>query len=174
MFERFTDQARRTVVLAEQECRRLGHTQIDPEHLLLALLRQDDAMASRLLINVGVDVGALRRDVEHAMGLGSQPPQHAGHIPFNPQTKQIWDLSLQEATKLQHRHIGTQHLLLALIRADRSAAATALQAAGVDLERTRQRIAVLTPAGAYEQTLPPHGDPVGDESIGIGPTPKPG
>jgi ATP-dependent Clp protease ATP-binding subunit ClpA len=174
MFERFTDQARRTVVLAVEECRRLGHTQINPEHLLLALLMQDDAMASRLLINFGVDVGALRRDVEHSMGLGSQPPQHTGHIPFNPQTKHVLDLALQEATKLQHRPIGTQHLLLALIRADWSAAATALHAAGVDLERTRQRIAVLTPAGAYEQTPPPHGDPVGDESIGIGPTPKPG
>ena len=174
MFERFTDQARRTVVLAVEECRRLGHVQINLEHLLLALLMQDDAMASRLLINFGVDVGALRRDVEHAMGLGSQPPQRAGHIPFNPQTKQVWDLSLQEATKLQHRHIGTQHLLLALIRIDRSAAATALHAASVDLERTRHQIAVLTPAGAYEQTLPPHAEPVGDESIGVGPTPRPG
>ena len=67
MFERFTDQARRTVVLAVEECRRLGHAQIDPEHLLLALLMQYDAMASRLLINFGVDAGALRRDVEHAM-----------------------------------------------------------------------------------------------------------
>jgi ATP-dependent Clp protease ATP-binding subunit ClpA len=164
MFERFTDQSRQTVVLAQQECRRLGHTQIDPEHLLLGLLMQDDAMATGLLINVGVDVGAIRRDVEHAMRLGPLPPQRAGHIPFNPLTKQVVDLALREATKLEHRHIGTQHLLLALIRADGSPAATALQTAGVDLERTRQRIAVLTPADAYEETMPPHGDSVEDES----------
>jgi ATP-dependent Clp protease ATP-binding subunit ClpC len=163
MFEGFTDQSRRTVVLAVDECRRLGHAQIDPAHLLLGLLMQDDAMASRLLTNFGVDVGAMRRDVEHAMRLGSLPPQHAGHIPFNPQTKQVIDLALREASKLRHRHIGTQHLLLALIGADGSTAATALQAAGVDLERTKQRIAVLTPPGDYEETKPPHGDPVEDD-----------
>lgn len=119
---------------------------------------QDDAMATGLPINFGVDVGAMRRDVEHAMKLGSQPPQRAGHIPFNPVTKQVLDVALQEATKLQHRHLGTQHLLLAPIRADGSPAATALEAAGVDLERTRQRAAVLTPADAYEETMPPHRD----------------
>jgi ATP-dependent Clp protease ATP-binding subunit ClpC len=125
--------ARRTVVLAQEECRRLGHAQIDPERLLLALLMQDEAMATRLLINAGVDVGAMRRDL---MGPGSQPPQRAGHVPFNPLAKRVLELSLREAITLQHQHIGTQHLLLALIRVDGSAAATALQAAGADLECT--------------------------------------
>jgi ATP-dependent Clp protease ATP-binding subunit ClpC len=163
MFERFTDQARRTVVLAQEECLRLGHTLIDPEHLLLALLMQDDAMATRLLIDFGVDVGAMRRDVEHAMGPGSQPPLRTGHIPFNPLAKRVLELSLREAITLGHWHIGSQHLLLALIRAEGSAAGSALQAAGVDLERTRQQIAVLTPTDTHEGPRPPNVDPVEDE-----------
>jgi ATP-dependent Clp protease ATP-binding subunit ClpC len=163
MFERFTDQSRRTVVLAQEECRRLGHAQIDPEHLLLALLMQDDAMATRLLINFGVDVGAMWRDVEHGMRLGSQPLLRTGHIPFNPLAKRVLELSLREAITLGHRHIGSQHVLLAPIRAEGSAAAAALRAAGVDLDGTRQQIAVLTPADIYEGPKPPHVDPVEDE-----------
>jgi ATP-dependent Clp protease ATP-binding subunit ClpA len=114
------------VVLAQEGCRCLGHAQIDPEHLLLALLMQDDAMATQLLINFGVDVGAIRRDVEHAMGASSQSPQRGGDIPFNSLAKRVLELSLRESSTLHHCHVGTQHLLLALIRADTGAEATVL------------------------------------------------
>lgn len=144
MFEMFTDDSRRIVVMAQEECRRLGHHQIDPEHLLLALLMQPAATGTRLLTACGVDVGALRDEVERATEPGPPSTERGGHIPFNPLTKRILERSLRESKLLKHRHIGTEHILLALICADGSAAATALdaalRAAGMDLDRVRERI----------------------------------
>lgn len=153
MFERFTDESRRVVVGAQQECRRLGNDHIDPSHLLLALLGQPEAMATRLLTEFGVDTGALRDGVERSIGRGSQPMDRSGHIPFHPQTKRVLELSLREAMQLGDSHIGTEHLLLALLRAEESPAATALREAGVDLDRTRQRVRELASTETAEPRL---------------------
>jgi ATP-dependent Clp protease ATP-binding subunit ClpC len=169
MFERFTDESRRLIVLAQEECRRLGHDHIDPEHLLLAMLRLPEAMATRLLSEFGVDPGAMSRDMERTMGPGSRSRERGGHIPFQPQTKRVLELSLREAMVLGHRHIGTEHVLLALLRADGTAAAGALHAAGVDHGRTRERIEAMASPETYQGAVPPPAgpaDPVeGDPSV---------
>jgi ATP-dependent Clp protease ATP-binding subunit ClpC len=154
MFERFTDQSRALVVGAQQECRRLGHDQIDPEHVLLALLAQPDSMGTRLLTESGVDTAGLRDDLARVIGRGSQPMDRTGHIPFHPQTKQVLELSLREALQLGDWHIGTEHILLALLHTDRAPAAAALREAGVDLDRTRQRVRELRTIETFESRQP--------------------
>lgn len=140
MFERFTDQARRVVVGAQQECLRLGHDDIGPEHLLLSLLDQPAAMGTVLLASFGVDAPALHERLEAAIGQGRQPLDRSGHVPFSPAAKRMLELALREALQLGDDHIGTEHLLLAAVRVEDSPAATALSQVGVRVDAARLRV----------------------------------
>lgn len=148
MFERFTGEARRAVVDAQQECTRLGHEHIDPEHVLLAMLAHSDYLASRALVECGVDTAALRRDVEGAIGRGTRDAAHGGHLPFHPDSKRLLEASLREALRAGHHHIGTGHMLLGLLAVEDSGAATALGATGVDPGTLRERVEALEAAEA--------------------------
>lgn len=152
MFERFSEEARRTVVDAQQECVRLGHEHIDPEHVLLALLAQPESVASRALVGCGADTAALRRDVEGAIGPGTRDAAKGGHLPFDPATKRVLQESLREALRAGHNHIGTGHILLGVLALDESGPATALRSAGVDPGGLRERVEALE--AAEEPTFP--------------------
>jgi ATP-dependent Clp protease ATP-binding subunit ClpC len=140
MFERFSDQARRMIVLAQEECRRLGHEHIDAGHLLLALLLLPGSTGTGLLVSAGADLEALARDTERALGSGSREPDAGGHLPFDPQTKRVLETALREALGLGHDFIGTEHLLLALVVVDGTAASTALGAAGIRAGALREAV----------------------------------
>ena len=114
MFERFTDRARRVVVLAQEEARMLEHGYIGTEHLLLGLIHEGEGVAAKTLESMGISLDAVRQQVEVIIGRG----QHArsGHIPFTPEAKQALELSLRESNQLGHNYIGTEHLLLGLLR----------------------------------------------------------
>ena len=141
MFERFTDRARRVVVLAQQEAARLNHNWIGTEHLLLGLLSEGQGIAARALASMGISLDAMRGAVEDIIGRGQEPP--SGHIPFTPRAKKVLELSLREALQLRSDSIGTEHLLLALIREGDGVAAQVLLDAGVDLNRARQQVIEL-------------------------------
>ncbi len=138
MFERFTDRARRVVVLAQEEARTLNHDYIGTEHLLLGLLHEDDSIAGMVLQDCGADLGELREAIEEIIGQGSSPP--GGHIPFTPRAKKVLELSLREALQLGHHYIGTEHVLLGLIHEGQGVAAQVLVERGLDLNRLRQRV----------------------------------
>ncbi len=153
MFERFTDGARRVVVLAQEQARILNHNYIGTEHLLLGLLT--DASATEVLLRLGVDPAAVKSDVEATIGRGPHPP--SGHIPFTPGAKRALELSLREALQLGHRDIGTEHLLLGLIREGGGVAAVVAERQGAVLEEARRVVrerqqATAAPAG--EETAP--------------------
>ena len=118
MFERFTDRARRVVVLAQEEARMLNHAHIGTEHLLLGLAHEGQGVAARALEALGISLEAVRREVEETIGRGEQPP--SGHIPFTPRAKKVLELSLRELTQLGHQYIGTEHILLGLLREGRA------------------------------------------------------
>lgn len=141
MFERFTDRARRVVVLAQEEAGSLGNDRIGPEHLLLALIDEGGGVAVRALEALGVGLATVRQCVEADASGGEQPP--GGHIPFAEQTKDLLKLSLVESRGLGHDYIGTEHILLALLRQDESAAARLLADLGADLERARAEVVRL-------------------------------
>src|SRR6516165_14074 len=141
MFERFTDGARRVVVLGQEEARELGHNYIGTEHLLLGLLREDDSVAARALAAMGIGLDAVRREVRQTNGPGEG--QEAGHIPFTPRAKKALELSLREALTLGHNYIGTEHILLGLVREGEGVAAQVLAKQGVDLNRARQEVILV-------------------------------
>ena len=143
MFERFTDRARRVVVLAQEEARMLNHNYIGTEHLLLGLIHEGEGVAARALESLGISLEAVRQQVEEIIGQGQQPPQ--GHIPFTPRAKTVLELSLREAQQLGHDYIGTEHILLGLIREgeDEGVAAQVLVRLGADLNRVRQQVIQL-------------------------------
>ena len=114
MFERFTNRARRVVVLAQEEARRLRHNYIGTEHLLLGLLSESDGLACRALTGFGMSLEGTRQEVGDLIGTGKQ--ELSGHIPFTPRAKKTLELALREALKLHHTYIGTEHLLLGLLR----------------------------------------------------------
>jgi len=153
VFERFTDKARRVVVLAQEEARMLNHNYIGTEHILLGLVHEGDGVAARALESLGVSLTAVRRNVEEIVGQGQAAP--AGHIPFTPRAKKVLELSLREALQLGHNYIGTEHILLGLIREGEGVAAQVLQKQGADLNRIRQTVIQLLSgysAGAVEGT----------------------
>ena len=113
MFARFTDRARRVVVLAQEEARLINHGHIGTEHLLLGLLAEEEGVAARALVSLGMDLAVLRQDVVNIIGRGEDPP--TGHIPFTPRAKKILEMSLREALRLGHGYIGTEHILLGLV-----------------------------------------------------------
>jgi ATP-dependent Clp protease ATP-binding subunit ClpA len=137
MFERFTDRARRVVVLA-QEARLLNHNYIGTEHLLLGLIHEGEGVAAMVLESLGISLEAVRAQVEEIIGQGQSAP--TGHIPFTPRAKKVLELSLREATQLGHNYIGTEHILLGLIREGEGVAAQVLVKLGADLSRVRQQV----------------------------------
>ena len=132
MFERFTDRARRVVVLAQHEARTLGHDYIGTEHILLGLIDEGRGVATTALTSMGINLDEMRQAVQDSIGRGAEPPPESGHIPFTPRAKKVLELSLREANQLGHNYIGTEHILLALIR-EGGGAAQLLAGAGVDL-----------------------------------------
>ena len=138
MFERFTDGARRVVVLAQEEARVLNHNYIGTEHVLLGLIREGEGVAGKALESLGISLEAVRQQVEEIIGQGQQAP--SGHIPFTPRAKKVLELSLREALQLGHNYIGTEHILLGLIREGEGVAAQVLVKLGADLNRVRQQV----------------------------------
>src|SRR2546422_6866633 len=141
MFERFSNRARRVVVQAQEEARRLDYSFIGPEHLLLALL-QSDGIGSKALVSLGVSLESARRQVEESIGTGSAPSAQ-GHIPFKPGAKKVLELSLREALSLGHNYIGTEHILLGLLRQAESDAGSVVQFLGVDTNQVRAQVMAL-------------------------------
>jgi ATP-dependent Clp protease ATP-binding subunit ClpA len=155
MFERFTDRARRVVVLAQEEARMLNHNYIGPEHLLLGLMREGEGVAAKALESLNISLEAVRSQVEEIIGQGQAAP--TGHIPFTPRAKKVLELSLREALQLGHNYIGTEHILLGLIREGEGAAAQVLLRLGANLNRARQSVIDLIgvlPEQAEEPLLP--------------------
>jgi ATP-dependent Clp protease ATP-binding subunit ClpA len=145
MFERFTDRARRVVVLAQEEARMLNHSNVGTEHLLVALIREGGGVAARALESLGITEEAARQQVGEVAGPG-QPGAQQGHLPFTPRAKKTLQLSLREAIALGHAYIGTEHILLGLVRAGESPALRVLDGLGVDPARVRQQVIQLVSA----------------------------
>jgi ATP-dependent Clp protease ATP-binding subunit ClpC len=141
MFERFTDRARRVVVLAQEEARMLNHDYIGTEHILLGLIHEGEGVAAKALESLGISLEAVRQEVEEIIGHGQQA--QSGHIPFTPRAKKVLELSLREALQLGHDYIGTEHILLGLIREGEGVAAQVLVKLGADLNRVRQQVIQL-------------------------------
>jgi ATP-dependent Clp protease ATP-binding subunit ClpC len=141
MFERFTDRARRVVVLAQEEARLLNHSYIGTEHILLGLIHEGEGVAAKALESLGISLEAVRSQVEEMIGQGGSSP--SGHIPFTPRAKKVLELSLREALQLGHNYIGTEHILLGLIREGEGVAAQVLIKLGADLSRVRQQVIQL-------------------------------
>jgi hypothetical protein len=151
MFERFTDRARRVVVLAQEEARHLDHNYIGTEHILLGLIHEREGVAARALTELGISLEAVRSEVVEIVGHGAEAP--TGHIPFTPRAKKVLELSLREAMSLGHNYIGTEHILLGLIREGEGVAAQVLVKEGGSLDRVRQQVVQLL-AGYAGGTLP--------------------
>jgi ATP-dependent Clp protease ATP-binding subunit ClpC len=141
MFERFTDEARRVVVLAQEEARLLNHNYIGTEHLLLGLAHEGQGVAAKALESLGISLEAVRAQVEEIIGQGQSAP--TGHIPFTPRAKKVFELSLREALQLGHNYIGTEHVLLGLVREGEGVAAQVLVKLGAGLPRVRQQVIQL-------------------------------
>jgi len=141
MFERFTDRARRVVVLAQEEARMLNHNYIGTEHILLGLIHEGEGVAAKALESLGISLDAVREQVQEIIGQGQQSP--TGHIPFTPRAKKVLELSLREGLQLGHNYIGTEHILLGLIREGEGVAAQVLVKLGADLNRVRQQVIQL-------------------------------
>ncbi|HEY5025323.1 MAG TPA: ATP-dependent Clp protease ATP-binding subunit, partial [Acidimicrobiales bacterium] len=155
MFERFTDRARRVLVLAQEEARLLNHSFIGTEHILLGLIHEGEGVAAKALEQLGVSLEAVREKVEETIGLSGTAP--TGSPPFTPRAKKVLELSLREALQLGHNYIGTEHMLLGLVREGEGVAAQVLVSLGADLARVRQQVIQLL--SGYQ----------GKESVGAGP-----
>src|SRR6187455_2142228 len=151
MFERFTDRARRVVVLAQEEARMLSHNYIGTEHILLGLIHEGEGVAAKALESLDISVEAVRQQVEEIIGQGQQAP--SGHIPFTPRAKKVLELSLREGLQLGHTYIGTEHILLGLIREGEGVAAQVLVKLGADLNKVRQQVIQLL--SGYQGKEPP-------------------
>jgi len=138
MFERFTERARRVVVLAQEEARMLNHNYIGTEHILLGLAREGEGVAARALESLGISLEAVRQQVEEIIGRGQEAP--SGHIPFTPRAKKVLELSLREAQRLGDDHIGTEHILLGLVREGEGVGAQILERQGASLDRVQAQV----------------------------------
>ena len=141
MFEKFTDKARRVVVLAQEEAKLLNHNYIGTEHILLGLIHEGEGVAAKALEALGINLEQVREQVQDIIGQGQQSP--SGHIPFTPRAKKVLELSLREALQLGHSYIGTEHLLLGLIREGEGVAAQVLTKLGADTNKVRQQVIQL-------------------------------
>ena len=169
MFERFTDRARRAIVLAQEEARLLNHNYLGTEHLLLGLIHQGDGVAAKTLESLGISLADARTQVEETIGRGGQAP--SDHIPFTPRAKKVLELSLREAQQLGHNYIGTEHMLLGLVREADGVAALVLRNLGADLARVRQQVIQLLSYGGATGPTGPEGKPAGPPFTGIIPAP---
>ena len=158
MFERFTDRARRVVVLAQEEARMLNHNYIGTEHLLLGLVHEGEGIAARALESLGITLNSVREQVQDIIGPGVNAP--SGHIPFTPRAKKVLELSMREAIQLNHGYIGTEHILLGMVRANEGVANQVLAKLGVEPAAVRQ--AVMDLISGY----PGNGD--SKETAGVG------
>ncbi|MBU1866287.1 MAG: ATP-dependent Clp protease ATP-binding subunit [Actinobacteria bacterium] len=165
MFERFTDRARRVVVLAQEEARLLNHNYIGTEHILLGLIHEGEGVAARALEGMGINLEGVRNQVVEIIGQGAQAP--SGHIPFTPRAKKVLELSLREALQLGHNYIGTEHILLGLIREGEGVAAQVLQKLGAELHKVRQTVIQLL-SGAQGEDEPGSGPVEGGTRSGGG------
>jgi ATP-dependent Clp protease ATP-binding subunit ClpA len=163
MFERFTDRARRVVVLAQDEARLLNHNYVGTEHILLGLIQEGKGVAAKALESLGISLQAVRAQVEEIIGRGQQAP-FPGHIPFTPRAKKVMELSLRESLQLGHSYIGTEHILLGLIREGDGVAAQVLVKLGADLNRVRQQVIVLL-HGYQGKELSPSGATAGEHTL---------
>jgi ATP-dependent Clp protease ATP-binding subunit ClpA len=152
MFERFTDRARRVVVLSQEEARLLGHNYIGTEHILLGLVHEGEGVAARSLEALGVDLANVRRKVEDV--IGEKDAQPSGHIPFTPRAKKVLELSLREALQLGHNYIGTEHVLLGLVREGEGVGARVLVALGADLSAVRSKVMEVLAGGVPSAARP--------------------
>ena len=176
MFERFTDRAKQVVVLAQTQASLLNHNYIGTEHLLLGLIEEGEGVAAQTLERLNISLELARAEVEEMIGRGGAPA--AGHIPFTPRAKKVLELSLREALQLGHNHIGTEHLLLGLIREGEGVAAQVLVKLGADLDRVRAQVLELlevdepAPARYWRRArgASPTVDPPSDDPIVLGPT----
>ena len=170
LFERFTDRARRVVVLAQEEARLLNHNYIGTEHILLGLIHEGEGVAAKALESLGISLEAVRSQVEEIIGQGGSSP--SGHIPFTPRAKKVLELSLREALQLGHNYIGTEHILLGLIREGEGVAAQVLVKLGADLSRVRQQVIQLLSGysgpGGGSAAAGPSGDKAGATAGGGG------
>src|SRR5918992_937112 len=167
MFERFTERARHVVVLAQEEARALNHGYIGTEHVLLGLIREGKGVAAKALESLGISLEAVRRQVEEVVGngqavrlrveeiIGQGRTAPTGHIPFTPRVKKVLELSLREALKLGHTYIGTEHILLGLIREGEGVAAQVLQKLRADFDRVRQTVLQLLSGYTSEEASGP-------------------
>jgi ATP-dependent Clp protease ATP-binding subunit ClpC len=151
MFEKFTDKARRVVVLAQEEAKMLNHNYIGTEHILLGLIHEGEGVAAKALEALGINLDAVREQVQEIIGQGQTPP--TGHIPFTPRAKKVLELSLREALQLGHSYIGTEHLLLGLIREGEGVAAQVLTKLGADSNRVRQQVVELLSGFQSKETV---------------------
>ena len=164
MFERFTDRARRVVVLAQDEGRALNHNYIGTEHILLGLIQEGEGVAAKALESMGISLDAVRTEVKEIIGTGGHPP--SGYIPFTPRAKKVLELALREALQLGHKYIGTEHLLLGLIREGEGVAAQVLVKLGADLSRVRQQVIQLL--SGYEGNESSEGSDGEPAAAGVG------
>ncbi|MEY2945972.1 MAG: hypothetical protein RL243_746, partial [Actinomycetota bacterium] len=151
MFEKFTDKARRVVVLAQEEAKLLNHNYIGTEHILLGLIHEGEGVAAKALESLGISLESVREQVQEIIGQGQQAP--TGHIPFTPRAKKVLELSLREALQLGHSYIGTEHLLLGLIREGEGVAAQVLTKLGADTNRVRQQVIQLLSGFQGKETV---------------------
>ncbi|BEH01573.1 ATP-dependent Clp protease ATP-binding subunit [Brooklawnia propionicigenes] len=166
MFERFTDRARRVVVLAQDEAKMLNHNYIGTEHILLGLIHEGEGVAAKALEQMGISLEAVREQVEEIIGHGQTQP--TGHIPFTPRAKKVLELSLREALQMNHSYIGTEHILLGLIREGEGVAAQVLIKLGADLNRVRNTVLQLL--SGYQGTT--EGQPITSGAPEMGETPR--
>ncbi|HKV70384.1 MAG TPA: ATP-dependent Clp protease ATP-binding subunit [Gemmatimonadales bacterium] len=141
MFERFTERARRVIILAQEEAKRLNHSAVGTEHILLGIVREGEGVASKVLESLNISPERVRAEIESAIGRGERTPHE--EVTFTPRAKKVLELALDEARRLGHNYIGTEHLLLGLIREGEGVAARVLEAMGADLERVRSQVVYL-------------------------------
>jgi len=145
-FDKFTEQAKRVLIRSQQEAKRLHHTHIGTEHLLLGLVGEEAGGAAKVLAHLGVAPPRVRRAVERGLERGARPV--GGDVRLTPGAKRVIELTVEEARRLGHAHIGTEHLLLGLVREQKGRAAGALAGLGVEVERVRQEVLRLTGGGS--------------------------
>ena len=141
MFQKFTDRARRVVVQAQEEARTLNHNYVGAEHILLGLIREGEGVGAKALESLGISLDTVRQQVQETTGQRQHAP--SGQIPFTPQGKKVLELALSESTALGHHYLGTEHILLGLIRQGDGVAAQVLVNLGADLNRVRQEVVQL-------------------------------
>jgi ATP-dependent Clp protease ATP-binding subunit ClpC len=161
MFERFTDRARRVIVLAQEEARQLSHNYVGTEHILLGLIREGDGVAAKALAAMRISLDTARREVEAIIGRGTEQP--SGHIPFTPRTQTVLQFSSREAQRLGHSYVGTEHILLGLIREGHGVAVQVLVRRGIDIDLDRVRQQVIQGLHGLPGDVPPTGGSAFDE-----------